>query len=229
MEWQGAETAESRNLSQATLSTDQTEKPSIAIPPQVLELIQEHGLAVDASGVVAFPPTSSTHPRQWSVRRKAYDTVIICLLEFITTVTSNSGSSVSRQVSDDIGISHELALFCLTSTYLIGQGVGGLLFPPVSEVFGGKLIYVVSSAVYAAMCLMIGLAPSIATIVVGRFLTGVLSAMPTVAATGSIENMWDSRARIWTISAWSFIGTLALAIGPVYSTTVSHSSSWCVP
>lgn len=218
-----------RNLSGSTASnaeTNYTEKPDVHIPLEVVRLLEETGLAVDALGIVALPPDSTTHPRQWHVHRKVYDTAIICLLEFITTVISNSGSPIGQQVSHDVGISQELALFILTSTYLIGQGLGGLFFPPISEVFGGRTIYVVSSAIYAAMCLMIGLAPSIATIVVGRFVTGVLSAMPTVAATGSIENLWDSRGRIWAISTWSFVGSFALALGPVYATYVSSADSW---
>lgn len=74
------------------------------------------------------------------------------------------------------------------------------------------------------MCLMIGLAPSVATVAVGRFVSGALSAMPTVVATGSIENMWDSRGRVLAIDVWAIAGFLGMAIGPVYATYVSESN-----
>jgi len=53
---------------------------------------------------------------------------------------------------------------------------------------------------------------------------GVLSAMPTVVATGSIENMWGSRDRVWVVSVWAVGGVLGLAIGPVYAVYVSASN-----
>jgi MFS family permease len=167
---------------------------------------------------------SPAHPRQWPLQRKIYDTAIICLLEFLTTVVSNSGSDVSREAGPEIGLSREMAIFCLTTLYLLGQAFGGLLLPPVCEAFGGKLIYAGSSAGFTAMCLMIGLAPSTATVVVGRFVSGALSAMPTVVACGSIENMWDTQDRIWAIDIWAIAGFLGMAIGPVYAVYVSESN-----
>ena len=146
-----------------------------------------------------------------------------CLLDFLTTVISNSGSDVSREAGLEIGLSREMAIFFLTTLYLLGQAFGGLLLPPVCEAFGGKLIYVVSSAGFTAMCLMIGLAPSIGTVVVGRFVSGALSAMPTVVACWSIEHMWDTQDRIWAVDIWAIPGFLGMATGPVYAVYVSES------
>lgn len=178
---------------------------------------------MNTSGTVDFAKSSPAHPRQWPLKRKVYDTAIICLLEFLTTVISNSGSDVSREAGPELGLSREMAIFCLTTLYLLGQAFGGLLLPPVCEAFGGKMIYVGSSAGFTAMCLMTGLAPSVPTVVVGRFVSGALSAMPTVVAAGSIENMWNSRDRVLAIDVWAIAGFLGMAVGPVYATYISAS------
>lgn len=74
------------------------------------------------------------------------------------------------------------------------------------------------------MCLMIGLAPSIDTVVVGKFVSGALSAIPTVVACGSIENMWDAQDRIWAVDIRAIAGFLGIAIGSVYAVYVSESN-----
>lgn len=203
----------------------QTKSPPATHPsPHVLGALQAEGLTVDNGGAVTFAVSSPAHPRQWPPQRKIYDTAVICLLEFLTTVISNSGSDVSREAGPEIGLSREMAIFCLITLYLLGQAFGGLLLTPVCEAFGGKLIYVGSSAGFTAMCLMIGVAPSIGTVVVGRFVSGALSAMPTVVACGSIENMWDTQDRIWAVDIWAIAGFLGMAIGPVYAVYVSESN-----
>jgi hypothetical protein len=199
-----------------------TQSPQ-AIPATVLKALSDNHLTVQEDGLVDFAYASPSHPRQWSLPRKLYDTTIICLLEFVTTVISNAGSNIAGQIGSQFGISEELAIFCTATLYLLGQAMGGLILPPVAEVFGSRILYAGSTALYAAMCLMTGLAPSLATIITGRLFCGILSAMPTCVATGSVENIWDSRARIWGIASWAAAGVFAMAIGPLYAVYVSDS------
>jgi len=72
--------------------------------------------------------------------------------------------------------------------------------------------------------LVIGFAPRLGTIIIGRFLCGMLSAMPTCVAIGSLENIWDSRARVWAIAVWAAAGIFAMAVGPMFAVFVSESS-----
>ena len=129
-----------------------------------------------------------------------------------------------------MGVSLDVSMFCLATLYMLGQALGGLIFPPTTEVFGSKFIYVSSTALYAGLCLLIGFAPHLSTIIIGRFLCGMLSAMPTCVAVGSLENLWDSRARIWAISVWAAAGIFAMAVGPMFAVFVSESNlGWYAP
>ncbi|KAK0362656.1 hypothetical protein LTR02_016055 [Friedmanniomyces endolithicus] len=194
------------------------------IPYHVLETIHYAHLEVDASGVVSLPSNSPAHPRRWPLSRRLYDTALICLVEFFTTVISNSGSSVVDAATPVLGVSRLSTICCFTTVYLLGQGFGGLILPPITESFGSKYVYVGSTLGYALMCLIIGLAPSLASVIVCRLVSGILSAMPTVVAVGSIENNWNASERVWMIYMWSFFGTMALSIGPVYATFITESS-----
>lgn len=159
------------------------------VPARVVRKLYRYGLLVDARGKVVWHQHSHHHPRNWSLSRKCYDTALICFLEFLMTLASNTGSTTADQIYESYGMTKRMALFCFTFAYLAGQAIGGLFLPPVSETFGGRTIYVATTALYALGNLLIGWVPRIPVIVVARFLTGFFSAMPGTVAAGSLENM----------------------------------------
>jgi len=48
--------------------------------------IQEKGLVLNQDGYIQWYPRNPKHPRNWTGKRKAYNTAVILLLEFITYV-----------------------------------------------------------------------------------------------------------------------------------------------
>ena len=61
------------------------------------EIVRHHGLEFSKVGenVLRWPKNDSGHPRNWSYRRKTFDTVILILLEIGTTMSSSSGVSLA--------------------------------------------------------------------------------------------------------------------------------------
>ncbi len=200
------------------------EKLPIVIPRRVSDTLKESGLEVDCDGVLHWAEDSITHPRKWRLLRKVYDTAVICFLEFFVTVISNTGSSMAPLAAGELGISAEVALFSFTTLYLIGQAIGGLVFPPIAESFGSRTIYLTSTLGYAALCLITAAWLILPVVILGRFGTGLLSAMPAVVATSSIENMWDMRSRAFVVHLWICGAIAGLAVGPAFGTFISHSS-----
>jgi MFS family permease len=111
---------------------------------------------------------------------------------------------------------------------MIGQGFGGAVFPPFSESFGRKNLYIISTALYSFFCLLPGVLPYLPVIIIGRFGAGVLSAIPTNVVAGSIEDMFNAGHRIWMIFAWLMAANLGLALGPIYGAFVVKYLGWYV-
>lgn len=109
-------------------------------------------------------------------------------------------------------------------SYLVGQAIGSLVFPPFTETFGRKRTYIISTLVYAVFNAVVGFSPLIAFIVIGRFISGAMSAIPAVCIGGSLEEMWSPRARIWTIHIWIAGSVVGLAVAPVFATFIAESS-----
>lgn len=195
------------------------------MPIDVTNALQSKGLYADQQGIVRWRHDSiqSVHPRRWPLIRKIYDSAVICFMEFVMTLISNAGTSIAPEAKDHLGISNELALFCFTTLYLLGDALGGLLFPPLAESFGGRTLYVSATIGFSAACLILGACPNLPVIIVTRFIMGFLSAMPGVVGAGSIENMWDTKARVWLIHIWICSAVLGLAVAPPITTIVNES------
>lgn len=53
---------------------------------ELARFIQEKGLVLNQDGYIQWYPRNPKHPRNWTGKRKAYNTAVILLLEFITCV-----------------------------------------------------------------------------------------------------------------------------------------------
>lgn len=188
--------------------------------------LQNSGLVVNEDGFVRWRNDNPKHPRNWSKPLKAYGTIVILLLEFITSAAGTAGTSAAQEMQTDFGVSLSLSIFCLTSTYLIGQGIGGVFFPPYSEVFGRKTLYIVSTFVYTIFSIVTAAVHSLPAIIVARFLSGLASAIPTIVVAGSMEDMYNVRARVWMIFVWAVVGNAAVCVGPIYSSYVTATLGW---
>lgn len=109
---------------------------------------------------------------------------------------------------------------------LLGQMIGGIIFPAWSEAFGRKRLYIVSTGLYSAFCLLVGLAPSITAVSIGRFFSGFLSAIPAIVVAGSIEDMYNAKDRVWMIFLWAIVANMGLALGPIMGIYIIVNSSW---
>ncbi|GKZ67729.1 hypothetical protein AnigIFM63309_003775 [Aspergillus niger] len=147
-------------------------------------------------------------------------------LELATTAISTAGSTAANNAVHDFKISKTLSIFLFVSIYLIGQAIGGVVFPPYSEVFGRKKLYVASSALYGMSCILIASVPSLIGVAMGRCLCGFLSAIPTTVVVGSIEDTFNSRERVWVICLWTMFANLGLVVGPILSTFVVAYTHW---
>ncbi|KAL2823882.1 major facilitator superfamily domain-containing protein [Aspergillus cavernicola] len=119
-----------------------------------------------------------------------------------------------------------LLIFLEFFTYLLGQALGGIILPPYSECFGRKKLYVISSATYSISCVIIAAVPSIKGVVIGRLVSGFLSAIPSTIVVGSIEDMFNSRDRVWMIWIWALVANLGLVVGPIMGTFTTAGLNW---
>jgi len=53
-----------------------------------------------------------------------------------------------------------------------------------------------------------------------------LSAIPTTVVAGSIEDMFNTKDRIWMIYLWAMVSNIGLITGPIMSTYITAALGW---
>lgn len=153
-------------------------------------------------------------------------------------------AAAASEAKHEYHMDHTFATFCFVTLcdhsflksprllthdrFLLGQSVGTILFPPWSESFGRKNVYIFSSALSCTCCGIIGGVHSLPVAIVMRIIAGLLSAVPCTIVGGSIEDMFDSQARIWVVFCWTVASNIGLIIGPIMSSHIIEVLDWYV-
>lgn len=87
-------------------------------------------------------------------------------------------------------------------------------------------MYIFSSGLSCVCCLIIGFAQSLTGAVIMRSLAGLLSAVPSTIVGGSIEDMFNSQARIWVVFFWTVASNIGLIVGPIMSSHIIELLDW---
>ncbi|KAI4728137.1 MFS general substrate transporter [Aureobasidium sp. EXF-10728] len=123
-------------------------------------------------------------------------------------------------------MSRTLAVFAFVTMYLLGQTLGGIVCSPISETFGRRTLYIVSSAVFCIFSIVTAAPPSSIAVYFGRFFQGIAAAVPACVAYGSLEDMWAAQTRIWVVYWYTVSGFIGLVLGPIYSSYITHYYGW---
>lgn len=63
-------------------------------------------------------------------------------------------------------------------------------------------------------------------IFIGRFITGLASAVPSVVIAGSIEDIFNAERRVWIVLGWNVGTTVGLCMGPIYAAYIAAAVGW---
>ncbi|KAE8313736.1 major facilitator superfamily domain-containing protein [Aspergillus transmontanensis] len=174
--------------------------------------LNQEGLRLAADGCVHWRTDNPRHPRKWPLARKVHDVAWIIFLDFFVTCASTAGAPAARAARNDTGMNEILSIFIFVPLYMVSQGIGSVIFPPYSEAFGRKKLYVVSTGLHSTCYVLVAVVPFPVGVVIGRFISGFLSAIPAVIAAGSIEDLFNARGRIWMMRWVFYIAAIVTAV-----------------
>lgn len=83
-----------------------------------------------------------------------------------------------------------------------------------------------SAVLYGVFCAIVGVGNSLVAAGISRFMTGFLSAIPSVVITGSIADMFNARSRVWMVFLYIVATNCGLALGPVLSAFIAAAHGW---
>ena len=108
--------------------------------------------------------------------------------------------------------------FSLASLILIGGSLG--------DRFGRRRIFLVGAAWFTLASLLCALAPTVGVLVAARVLQGVGGALLTPGSLAIIQSTFHPDDRARAIGAWSGLGGVATALGPLVGGWLVDAASW---
>ncbi|GAA5837887.1 hypothetical protein JCM5353_006454 [Sporobolomyces roseus] len=156
------------------------------------------------------------NPHTWPVWYRWWLTAFAGVLVLNATFASSAPSNLIPSIIAHYGMSEEVGVLTI-SLFVAGYCVGPLLWGPLSERYGRRLIFLAVWLPYCGFVLGTALAQNTAQVLVFRFLSGAFASSPLTNSGGVISDMWDSDRRGDALAIFSLMPFAGPAIAPIIS------------
>ncbi|EJF62434.1 MFS general substrate transporter [Dichomitus squalens LYAD-421 SS1] len=162
------------------------------------------------------------NPFNWSKTRKWMITGQLALSTFTVSFCSSCYSGGLASMSAELHISQTIAILGV-SLYVLGFGLGPLVFAPLGELYGRRIVFVLTASVFMLFHLGGALGHNAATILSTRLLAGIFGSAPLTNAGGALSDMWIARERGFATSLYGTAPWMGPVLGPIVGGWVSQS------
>lgn len=167
------------------------------------------------------------NPRNWSFGKKSFIATQICLYTFVVYISSAIYTPGIEEVARIFDVSITVSSLGL-SIYVIGYGIGPLLFSPLSEVprIGRNAIYIVTFGLFVILTIPAALADNLAGFLVLRFLQGFFGSPSLATGGATFGDMFDIFQLPFLMAFWMAAGTAGPSLGPTIAGFSVQAKSW---
>ncbi len=114
----------------------------------------------------------------------------------------------------------------ITNGYLLSLASLILLGGSLGDRLGRRRVFVIGTVWFALASLLCGLAPTAEVLIVARVLQGIGGALLTPGSLAMIQGAFRAEDRSRAIGAWSGLGGIAAALGPLVGGLLIDHASW---
>lgn len=188
---------------------------------------RSHGQFIDPNDLEWDGPDDKENPFNWPNWKKWFVTMVTAYTCLCISLGSSLYVEGVTELEVKFGVSQTLAISGLTF-YLIGLALGPVFAAPLSEMIGRRNIYITSFPISMLFAMGVGLSQNIESILVLRFLTGLVASPPMSIAGGTISDIWgNSPVEIAIAMALFCVAPfLGPVIGPIVGGFAVESQGW---
>ena len=114
----------------------------------------------------------------------------------------------------------------ITNGYFLSLASLILLGGSLGDRWGRRRVFVIGTVWFALASLLCGLAPNAEVLIVARVLQGIGGALLTPGSLSMIQGAFRAQDRSRAIGAWSGLGGIAAALGPLVGGLLIDHASW---
>ena len=193
--------------------------PPTAIEPRHMEKTNEDVLEL------TFLDGDSENPFNWPFFKKAFISVLLCLMTLFVGLATTAYSSGIDSMTADLGVSTELGqLGLFTFNFLCA--LAPLFLAPFCELVGRRVIYVGSFILFSIMFIGLALGKNIATVIVCRALLGLFGSVGTILVGGTFSDIYTPDYRAIPMASFSYAAILGTVAAPIYAGFIDETIGW---
>lgn len=142
-------------------------------------------------------------PHNWSNAKRGLVAVVICLYTFVVYTSSAIYTSSSEGIMRAFHVGQLEATLGL-SLYVLGYGIGPLVFSPLSEIprIGRNPVYAATMLLFVVISIPTAFAPNYAGLMVLRFLQGFFGSPCLASGGASLGDLYSLDALPYAMVAW---------------------------
>lgn len=145
---------------------------------------------------------------------------------FVTLISSSMIAPALPTIARELSISSDVELPVIFSAFILAGAVGPLLFAPLSEIYGRRIVMLGGNVFYIVWTIVCGFAPNKALMIVGRFLSGLGASVTFGVQMGTLSDCWRAENRGKSVAILGFAPLLGPALGPIFGGLIVQSTSW---
>lgn len=176
--------------------------------------------------IVEFVDGDKENPMfAWSNARKWFQTINLGMICFMVAFASGVITGDLKGPEERFGVSEEVVILTI-SLFVVGFGVGPLLFAPLSEEYGRQIIYNTTLGIAVIFILPCALAKNIGTLLVCRLIDGIAFSAPMTLIGGSLSDIWPTKDRGVAMAVFSAAPFLGPVMGPLIGGYIGDYANW---
>ncbi|OBT92468.2 hypothetical protein VE01_09558 [Pseudogymnoascus verrucosus] len=167
------------------------------------------------------------NPQNWSFPKKLSVALLINLYTFVVYGGSSIYVASMGGVMETFNVSYTAASLGL-AIYVLGYGLGPLLFSPLSEIpsVGRNLPYIVTFGIFVILCAPTATVDNFGGLIALRFLQGYFGSPCLATGAASMGDMFSLVKLPIAIAFWSVCAVAGPAMGPLLSGYSVPAMGW---
>lgn len=172
-------------------------------------------------------PNDAENPYNWPLYQKAFFILEIAALTTIVYMGAAIYTPGIDQIMDEFNISQTVATLPL-SLFVIGYGIGPLMFSPMSEnpVIGRTSVYILTLFIFSVLQIPIALARDIYSLSILRFISGIFASPCLATGPASIGDIVSLPYIPTGLSLWSISVMCGPSLGPLVGSILIVRTNW---
>lgn len=180
----------------------------------------------EAPYVVEWLEKDEENPMNWSSGYKWWATFMVSTFTFCFTFGSSAYAAALGSVEADYPGYIEQVYICGLVLYVAGFALGPMAWAPLSELYGRRIVFLISYAGYVAFNGGVIGCQNVWSLAIVRFFAGLSGSSVLTNSGGTISDLFTAKQRGVGIALFAFAPFAGPSVGPLVGGFLSDAAGW---